>query len=1815
MATNTDNQKEYNEELLKSQKIMAATANVMGKQAQLLIGMVASMQGMDMSKVQKQSEDLERAILGLDKALGVVSKTNKTTMSDMTDGLEKAHSDWELLTGEVNKLDKTLLALGISGAGALSGFGQGLKLSMSLTGALMDQTKHLVVALLQMGASIITAPFKILQGFINMSAVGGSNEFAIQLEEIRKEFGYLKKSGGAQIIGMFKEMRGELANTGLSVRRIFGTRAEVLKYFADYAKALGPVFDSAMNRVGEGGAEALGAFNKALGFTNEGLKAVATRSLASGVSINEINRQVANYALQLSDTFGVVQKQVTKAVGDMMADFQHFGHLSAKELTQTAVYARKLGLEIKTLGAVMDKWMNFEDAAQGAAQLSQAFGLNIDALNMMKAQNPADKIEQLRKAFFRAGKSVETMTYQERRLLTQQTGLDDAGISLAFSLKSQGTSYDQITKKGNAAQKAQLTQTQALHQLSGAIERMVKSGEGIRSGFIDTFFKGFVRGMTLTRDFRSIMRNLQKALRATLWAGRDVGRMFVRMMPGVKEFFGGLAGFFEPRRFRVLLTGVKGAFHTFFEQIAGKDPRALPNFLKNLKNSFLSFFDSRSIKGQMFLTGARKLFTSFVGIVNGLLKEAIQGVTKGVEWITKLISGEITLSSLVGNLKSTGGFFGDMLSQLIEGLPALGSRLGDAFLTLWERLKTEYGPRVISAMSTYLAGVLGVALAGAFARGFLFSVGGLMVEGLKDVFARRILRSRGISTAAEQTAQELARRSQNVPEVAATPRPRPSLRGRQTLRQAAPQTSATGTLAAITEANAAQQAADRSTANATSIKNMLKVAAIIGVGMVAIIIAMFAIIALIRRFSITLPEIVKAGVLMGASAGMMAVAAGSVGGLMAAMKFSAGSLTGFVPVMVALGAVLGAMILTGIAVVGAVKLFKFSKGDVTNAAILIGAVGTMVGIAALVAGAALGLGAIMVTTGGSAALFLAAGLASISAVIAAMVTATMLTMVAINRFHMDTGFSQKAEVFISLIRSLSSFAGQFAAVAEASRPSFLSSIFGHDTMSGSLKAVQNVILEVGDQAIRLLNTVVTQMTSLTPDQLQKATAFIGIMEGIGSFIHNLQPPANMIVDTSGYFGINNTASNIALSANYVTSTVTNLKEMMLSVLQVIQRLQPIQFNEASLSGIRAFTTIMTSMGEIIPHLMPSAGMMHVVAGGPGLRYSITFDQISKFMKNVLKGLVESKIFDSITGVVTGIVSALRNLSPDQITRLTGLMPIVTSAFGVISAVSNIVRAIPQVPPGNVMSGALAFTGFSAVINTLFESLENVLPNIINRLKTITISRGEVGNIRTSVQALKGVFEVISLLPPIINLYTRQGFTLQESIGGIVGGFTLILSSLFGTNPGGNGFALRQALQDSHSFVVPGDLKGTIDDLKLVFVAMNTLSDASSHQLTNPQVGALVTPLSWMFNPTSPNGFAQSLKASLDALASWVIPSGVIGTINTLKQIFVVMSSFTGDTPLSYKKVKEMIDPIGWMFDPGFGGGNAQNLKSGLESIGRFSVPTELVAIIAQLREVFVAMQSLTGVTYQLQNKAQVTKMIAPMLWLFVPGEVIATQLKAGIQALSDFNPVPLYALPQKISALREVFVAMQTLTVPAGSAVSLSSISQVVGTLDALFNMNNPTGTARLLETSLTALAAYHAPNLTVGIQAFQGVLFSLNTMLSTSSVSVTDMAANATRMAEQIKANTVAHIGESIQAMVTEVNNIGRSLNNINVDNVNVALRTLANDIGLGETRSLTIQRGNFTINVPISVEIKAQDLQTVLVAQSRIVTPGQRLAIQGSQ
>ena len=700
-------------------------------------------------------------------------------LREINDSLNTVAETAEEAAGEVDRLGEAaegaaegssnltsnMMKLG-GGIGLLKGVSAGFAGIWSTLKGLGKGIMTVIGSVFKLGKTILTVPLKIWQGLIGMAQGGGGgpNPIKVALEEVRKEMGALNKNEGAGFKSSLKAMRKEsknLAGTALSVSKVFGRGpggfAEMLKYNLETAKALGSAMSALSSEFSGKSAVALAMYRKGLGLTGEEMAEVGRMALMNGKSMKEQSREIASYAIQMGKDFGINSKLISKDMGKMMADFDNFGGLGAKVMSQLSVYTRKLGIEIKALTGLVDKWDNFEDAAKGAAQLAQNFGMNINAMEMMKTQDPGKRLAMMQKAFAKTGKSIESMDRQSQKQLATLTGLDRKSVSLAFSQRGLGMSYDDIQKAGDKNEKKQLTQAEAMSKLADSIERVFGGGGGSKfKGFFDAFAKGFGKGIKKSKEMRAVFRNIRKSLRVVYKAGKRVGKAFVKMFPGIKKMLGGLKKLFDPRDMKKLMDKVVKEFKNFFK-IVKDDPQAgVSKLFEKLKKIFKDFFGSKGSAAKEVKEGGSVFLKTMWGIFKGLLMIVIPLITKGVKKLTEIIANPAPITSALSEVFSElwsalGGLFGEIFSKLG---PPLWKAIKGLFAVIWEKLK----PYVMKAMPFLIGGLLlkglMVAVLSMLKGGALGGILGLLGSGIMKLMGK-VVKKQSKERAAKQMGASL----------------------------------------------------------------------------------------------------------------------------------------------------------------------------------------------------------------------------------------------------------------------------------------------------------------------------------------------------------------------------------------------------------------------------------------------------------------------------------------------------------------------------------------------------------------------------------------------------------------------------------------------------------------------------------------------------------------------------------------------------------------------------------------------------------------------------------------------------------------------------------------------------------------------------------------------------------------------------------------------------------------------------------------------------------------------------------------------------
>ncbi len=724
-------------------KVLRQRSVMLKEQASQLTGQAKLAKQLCKALDCKDLDDMEDRLKGINDELRQANKEAKKSAEGIEEMGEAA--------GRAEKKASSMTAA-LAGAGAaVGGLSGALNVFKGLFGIIKGAASligSVVGGIFNIGKSILAIPFGIFQGLLGMAQGGGGgpSPIRLQLEEIRDVVGSLATNEGKALKDTMMGARSsfkELGLEGIKFSRVFGYGrqgvAEAGQAVLEIASALGPQMGMLTNMTKKNQL-AMAVYSKGLGLTAAQMRSVADLAAAAGKNMNDYATEVASYAINMGKRFGVNAKLISKDMGAMMEDFGNFGRLGPKVMSSIAVYTRKLGFEAKELTGVIDKFDNFEDAAQAASKLNQVFGIQIDAMQQMKEQDPAKRLSNLQQAFAATGKSVENMSRQELKLLASTSGLSEKAAALAFSQKGLGMSYEDVMAGADEAEGKQLSQAEAMKELSDSIKKTFGSGGGKQfKGFFDAFVQGFGRGVKRSKEFRRIMRNIRRSLREIYRAGKRVGKAFVELFPGVKQAFQGIGDLFDPASFRKLGGKLVDAFKDMFKRMQHDPKGGARAFFAKLKEIFGEFFSEKSPAIQMIKEGA----TKFAKAMSHLVAEAIRFVKpkiiEGLKTITEFIKDP---SAFINAAENAGGFIAEIFGPIVEAItegegPDSGvtGAFKELFTTLWDKI----GPDVTKGIEKFVEMYLVVGFKIIIMKALAGALVGAMVSGfvglLKKVFS------------------------------------------------------------------------------------------------------------------------------------------------------------------------------------------------------------------------------------------------------------------------------------------------------------------------------------------------------------------------------------------------------------------------------------------------------------------------------------------------------------------------------------------------------------------------------------------------------------------------------------------------------------------------------------------------------------------------------------------------------------------------------------------------------------------------------------------------------------------------------------------------------------------------------------------------------------------------------------------------------------------------------------------------------------------------------------------------------------------------
>ena len=556
------------------------------------------------------------------------------------------------------------------------------------------------------------------------------------------QFGNLDDTQGKFVKTMSSslgEASSALKGAGNSLYAAIGNSAAILKEMTELAGDFGDSLVFLQDQIG-GAVSELVLMKKGMGLTGEAMKNLGSLAQSSGGSLQDSLQEGMVASAHLSKQFGVDVKIIGKGLNALASDMETFGHLSVKEMAAVATYSAKLGVEISALKGVMDKFDNFESAAQSAGQLAEAFGMNVDAMAMMNAENPAERIDMLRQSLAETGKSFDELSRHEKKLMAQTMGMDMSSLQNAMSVDPDEMGFDDF---GDAAEEAaeKMTPEQAMQNVAESIKKMSHAFENMTSGPLSEFVRGFMQVLERSPEFKDILEKVALFMKEFFYMGQLVAKEFMTFVRGPgKGVLDQIHNIFDLQRIRDFKDQVVAAFTKFFDTLKTDPKKAVEDLLDDVIQAVTDWGSATGAGAQGMGDMLSNIIEGGIQILHGLIPKLM---TKMAEWIVSFTEFlRDTFSSdtnVTGNL--TDGI-GGALAAAMQDIGAVWSdklwpAISDLMGLLWEKAS----PFVYDILFKGFLAIMGFAIlkaAIALAAGAIVKKAGSVVASVFSGFGKEV---------------------------------------------------------------------------------------------------------------------------------------------------------------------------------------------------------------------------------------------------------------------------------------------------------------------------------------------------------------------------------------------------------------------------------------------------------------------------------------------------------------------------------------------------------------------------------------------------------------------------------------------------------------------------------------------------------------------------------------------------------------------------------------------------------------------------------------------------------------------------------------------------------------------------------------------------------------------------------------------------------------------------------------------------------------------------------------------------------------------
>ena len=223
--------------------------------------------------------------------------------------------------------------------------------------------------------------------------------------------------------GLMIERNGQTLN---ALEAFYKDEAEIASNYYEIRGELANRQTVKFNEMAQEDILKLSVMEKGFEISNQKVGQILERQISTtGEASTRIFDEISAYSKSVSKATGVSYKEIAGQISDIITDVERFGNVQVDEAARIAGALNELGLSYQGFGGMVDKFMNFDNAAESLGNLTTVFGVHFDAMEMMQLANEDQEefLHRMRDAFLDSGKAVEDMTLAEKKLASQQMGM------------------------------------------------------------------------------------------------------------------------------------------------------------------------------------------------------------------------------------------------------------------------------------------------------------------------------------------------------------------------------------------------------------------------------------------------------------------------------------------------------------------------------------------------------------------------------------------------------------------------------------------------------------------------------------------------------------------------------------------------------------------------------------------------------------------------------------------------------------------------------------------------------------------------------------------------------------------------------------------------------------------------------------------------------------------------------------------------------------------------------------------------------------------------------------------------------------------------------------------------------------------------------------------------------------------------------------------------------------------------------------------------------------------------------------------------